>query len=175
MTAVQARIFATAAHAAVGQKRKYTGEDYITHPIGVVSTLMKHVPDLTDEMIAAAYLHDVLEDTQVTAAVIMDIFGPEITEYVVGLTDISVPSDGNRAARKAIDLAHLSRGSAEVHTIKCADIIHNTSNIVEFGKGFAVVYLYEVKELLRVLNKADKSIHAAASDLVDSMLLYIGS
>ena len=53
--------FSTAAHAAVGQKRKYTGEDYIVHPIAVSEIVAAFGG--SKEMVAAALLHDTLEDT----------------------------------------------------------------------------------------------------------------
>ena len=62
-------MFAIAAHKAVGQKRKYTGDDYIVHP-AEVAHIVDQVPGSTDEMVAAAWLHDVVEDT-----------GVDITEY----------------------------------------------------------------------------------------------
>ena len=61
---VEAKMFATAAHAAIGQKRKYSGDDYIVHPQRVAAIVEKHGG--TDEMIAAAWLHDTVEDTDVT-------------------------------------------------------------------------------------------------------------
>ena len=48
-----------------GQRRKYTGEAYASHPIGV-SKIIETIPDHTPEMVAAALLHDVVEDTYVT-------------------------------------------------------------------------------------------------------------
>ena len=57
-------MFATAAHAAIGQKRKYSGDDYIVHPARVASIVTRHGG--TDEMIAAAWLHDTVEDTDVS-------------------------------------------------------------------------------------------------------------
>jgi (p)ppGpp synthase/HD superfamily hydrolase len=54
----RARVFATAAHAAVGQKRKYTGEDYIVHPTEVAGIVRD--AGGTDAQIAAAYLHDLV-------------------------------------------------------------------------------------------------------------------
>jgi guanosine-3',5'-bis(diphosphate) 3'-pyrophosphohydrolase len=53
----RARTFATAAHAAVGQLRKYTHEPYIVHPAEVVS-IVKSVAH-TEAMVAAAWMHDV--------------------------------------------------------------------------------------------------------------------
>lgn len=57
-TIIQALAFATKAH--LGQKRKYTGEDYINHPIDVADTLRLFYPKATEEMYCAALLHDVV-------------------------------------------------------------------------------------------------------------------
>jgi (p)ppGpp synthase/HD superfamily hydrolase len=72
--------FATTAHASINQRRKYTGEPYIVHPIAVAE-LVRSVPH-TPEMIAAAYLHDVVEDTPVTIEEIREEFGPQVAELV---------------------------------------------------------------------------------------------
>src|SRR5690606_11405266 len=96
----RAKLFATAAHHAVGQVRKYTGEPYISHPAEVVS-ILSEVEGVTKRMIAAAWLHDVVEDTGVPLSVIREHFGDEVAGLVEGLTDVSRPEDGNRAARKA--------------------------------------------------------------------------
>ena len=101
----KAMIFATAAHEAVGQKRKYTGEPYIVHPaeVAMITIRLKGTP----EMVAAAWLHDVVEDTQVSIDVVKMLFGDHVADLVGWLTDVSKPEDGNRAARKAIDRQHI--------------------------------------------------------------------
>ena len=68
-------------------------------------------------MIAAALLHDVLEDTYVTSEMIAEEFGWKIHKLVVELTDVSKPEDGNRAKRKAIDAERLSQASYETHRL----------------------------------------------------------
>ena len=60
----RALAFARRAHESIDHRRKYTDEPYIVHPIAVAE-LVKSVPH-TPEMVAAAYLHDVVEDTPVT-------------------------------------------------------------------------------------------------------------
>lgn len=76
----RAILFATAAHAAVGQRRKYTGEPYIVHPLEVMALLRKHATrPVTDEMLAAAACHDVVEDTGVTIELIREVFGERVT------------------------------------------------------------------------------------------------
>jgi (p)ppGpp synthase/HD superfamily hydrolase len=166
MTIVEkARVFATAAHAAVGQLRKYTNEPYIVHPFEVAMTV-KQVGG-TPEMIAAAFLHDTVEDTHVTLEIIEREFGPEIKELVFFLTDASKPEHGNRATRKAIDREHISRADARAQTIKLADIVSNCTSIVKYDPEFAKVYLEEKRLLLEVLTKGDKILLDRARKIVN--------
>lgn len=141
------------------QLRKYTNDPYIVHPIAVAA-LVRDVLSRSSgfsniqiaEVSAAAVMHDVLEDTDYTESQMLDDFGPFITQLVLEVTDVSRPSHGNRAARKAIDREHLARASFFGKTIKLADLIDNTSTIVAFDKDFARVYLKEKAALMRVLN-----------------------
>jgi (p)ppGpp synthase/HD superfamily hydrolase len=90
-------------------------------------------------MLSAALLHDVVEDTGVSIDIVRMVFGEEIAEFVLGLTNISRKEDGNRPIRKAIDRNHTWDQSDNVQVIKCADIIHNMSDLAErdFGKQYA--------------------------------------
>ena len=77
----KAQVFAIAAHAAVQQKRKYTNEPYIVHPAEVAS-IVAGVEGSTEDMVAAAWLHDVVEDTGVTITDINLNFGADIAALV---------------------------------------------------------------------------------------------
>ena len=146
--------FATKAHG--DQKRKYTEDPYIVHPIAVAE-IVKTVPH-TDAMIAAALLHDVVEDTPVTIEQIKDKFGSEVAELVGWLTDISRPENGNRKTRKSLDRDHSANAPAEAQTIKLADLIHNTKSIEKHDPHFWKVYKQEKIALLDVLTKGDRSL-----------------
>jgi (p)ppGpp synthase/HD superfamily hydrolase len=156
----RARMFATAAHAAVGQLRKYTFEPYIVHPAEVAGIVAE--AGGTPEMIAAAWLHDTVEDTGVTSELIRAEFGDEVATLVGWLTDVSRPDHGNRAARKAVDRAHTAAAPAEAQTIKLADLICNTKSIVAHDPKFAVTYLAEKRELLEVMTKGDPRLRERA-------------
>ena len=159
--------FATEAHK--GQVRKYTNEPYINHPIAV-SKLVASVTD-NQYMIAAALLHDTVEDTNVTLADINREFGGIIGVWVENLTDISKPGDGNRAARKLIDLRHTERALPPAKTIKLADLIDNTGSIVERDPKFAVTYMKEKGMLLEALKQGDATLYAQAQKLVDDFFV----
>ncbi len=160
----KARVFATAAHAAIKQMRKYTNEPYINHPAAVVE-LVKSVPQ-SDQMLAAAWLHDVIEDTGVDINLIISEFNPVVAEYVYWLTDPSKKEDGNRAVRKAIDREHLAQAPADAQTIKLADLIDNTKTIVARDPKFAKVYLREKIALLHVLTKGDPTLMKIAMEQI---------
>lgn len=164
-----ARIFATAAHAAVQQKRKYTDADYIVHPAEVVDILKTYssVPP-TQEQIAAAWLHDVCEDCNIKPELIGEVFGDVIASYVVWLTDVSKPTDGVRDIRKAIDREHTALAPAAVKTVKLADLCSNSADIVVNAPGFArSKYLPEKEKLLEVLKDGDPGLHARATYLLE--------
>jgi (p)ppGpp synthase/HD superfamily hydrolase len=90
----KAKQFATTAHKRINHLRKYNNQPYTVH----LSTVANIVASVTDdeEMIAAAWLHDVVEDTPATLYDVEKKFGTSIAELVENLTDISKPGDGNR-------------------------------------------------------------------------------
>lgn len=144
--------FATEAHK--GQLRKYTNEPYIVHPVAVAE-LVKAVDWCTSEMVAAALLHDTVEDTEVTLQDIYREFGFVISEMVDHLTDISKPEDGNREKRKKLDREHIAKSDLEVKTIKLADLIDNSRTISRYDPKFWKVYRIEKLKLLDVLKEGD--------------------
>lgn len=159
----KALVFATNAHE--GQLRKYTCEPYINHPIAV-STLVANIIDDPD-MLAAALLHDTVEDTDITHEDIQREFGSSIANLVENLTDISKPEDGNRATRKALDLAHIATASPQAKTIKLADLIDNSRSITDHDPKFAQVYMKEKQALLDALKEGDAKLYQQAKKIVD--------
>jgi len=155
---LKAAKYAVAMHG--DQKRKYTGAPYVSHCFDVAHIVAMAGGD--DEMIIAAILHDVVEDTEATVADVEREFGMVVATYVEWLTDVSKPSDGNCETRKRIDREHIARAPDEVQTIKVADLISNTSTIMKYDPNFAKVYLAEKRLLLDVLTRANKSLILAA-------------
>lgn len=160
---IEVETFAAIAHQ--WQTRKYTGEPYITHPAAVVA-LVQSVPH-TPEMIAAAWLHDTVEDTDTTLDDVRAEFGDAVADLVEMLTDVSRPEDGNRAARKALDREHIAKASPDAKTVKLADLIDNSRSIMAHDPQFARVYLAEKRLLLDVLTEGDPTLYAMARRIVD--------
>lgn len=156
-----------AAHGATGQKRKYTGEPYIVHPAEVVQILK--TAGVTDpNMLAAAWLHDVIEYTQLGQQDLVQVFGPVVAVLVGQLTDVSTLADGNRALRKAVDRWHTAQAHPEAKTVKLADLISNTRSIVQHDRNFARVYLKEKALLLEVLRDCSHPVlWAQANELLE--------
>ena len=152
----KAKVFSMAAHEAIGQKRKYTGEPYYFHPQRVADILQDVQYTLPEEAYAVALLHDVVEDTQVDLHTIGEVFGAKVEQGVALLTDMPTVEGGpNRKKRKELDRLRLSQAPAWVQTIKVADMIDNTSTIVEYDPKFAKVYLEEKRLMIKGLTQAD--------------------
>jgi hypothetical protein len=147
--------FASNAHGKIDHRRKYDDSDYIVHPISVMQKVQS-TSDHTEEMLAAALLHDTVEDTDVCLSDIETSFGPEIAMMVDFLSDKSKPEDGNRATRKEIDRQHIAKAPASVKTVKLADLLDNSESILRFAPGFAEVFVKEVSLLLEVLGEGDR-------------------
>jgi len=158
----KALTFATEAHE--GQVRKYTGVPYIVHPVEVMEIVKTVSSDVA--MHAAALLHDVVEDTDVTIQDIQREFGEDVARLVDDLTDVSKPEDGNRKTRKALDRAHSAMASARAQTIKLADLISNGRDILQHDRHFAKVFLQEKDLLLQVMKDGDPKLRAIAEEII---------
>jgi guanosine-3',5'-bis(diphosphate) 3'-pyrophosphohydrolase len=154
---IRAMTFAKNAHN--GQVRKYTGEPYWHHLRDVAQLTAEALPEHHVAQ-AVAWLHDTIEDQDVTMLDLADFFGEEVATGVMWLSDLE---EGNRASRKAAARARLARAPAWVQTIKVADLINNTASIVEHDPKFAVTYLEEKRLLLLVLTEADPRLVEQAS------------
>jgi hypothetical protein len=156
----KARDFAVQAHKSMNHRRKYTEAPYSVHLQNVVDL----VASVTDEaeVLAAAWLHDVVEDTAATLEDVEASFGKSTAYLVDSLTDVSKPSDGDRAVRKELDRRHLAGADPRAKTIKLADLIDNCRDICKHNKRFAKVYLQEMDALLQVLGAGDPILYGIA-------------
>lgn len=156
--------FAEAKHA--GQKRRYTDEPYFNHCMEVSAIVCHESNRPTRAMLDAAYLHDVVEDCNVELHEIRQRFGDEVADLVYWLTDVSRPTDGPRAKRKAMDRAHIAKAPPAAKTIKLADMISNSKDIAKHDPGFAKVYMKEKALLLPLLKEGDPALYAKAEAIL---------
>lgn len=157
-----AAMMAVTAHAAVDHRRKYTFEPYDVH-LREVAEIVKQY-DHDENMIAAAWLHDVVEDTAVTVELVSLYTNHTVASYVEWLTN--QPVKGNRRQRKEAARKRLESAPRQVHTIKCADIISNVPSITKHDIDFAKVYVEEKALMLDCLHRADPAILARAKKVV---------
>jgi GTP pyrophosphokinase len=114
-----------AASAHRGQRR-LSGEDYVNHPLEVAAILADL--QLDAETIAAALLHDTVEDTNLTAEEVQREFGPEVARLVEGVTKlgrISLRTDQQQQAENIRKMMVAMAEDLRVVLIKLADRLHN--------------------------------------------------
>ncbi len=119
----KAYVYAMKAH---GHQVRASGDPYFTHPLEVAAILTEMRMD--DATIAAALLHDVVEDTEATLQQIEDLFGTEISGLVEGLTKIKRLDLITKEAAQAENLRKLLLAmarDARVLLVKLADRLHN--------------------------------------------------
>lgn len=138
---IRAAQIANEAHA--GQRRKYSEAAYITHPMRVAGRVML-MDAPREEAVAAAWLHDVIEDTAWTREkLLMHGIPAETVRIVEELTNPSVKFPYlNRAARKTMDRQHIAEASFWARAIKVIDRIDNL-NEMGTEDGFARIYAQE--------------------------------
>ena len=160
---LKAASFARCAHAE--QRRKYNDRPYIQHPARVAGRVAAH-PDATEVMVAAAFLHDVVEDTPHTLDEIVAEFGPDVARLVAELTSPSKGMKAPRHERKQIDRDHLVTVSREAKILKLLDRIDNLQEMAEAPGGFRRKYCEESRLLAEAIGDADPDLKAELLDCV---------
>jgi GTP diphosphokinase / guanosine-3',5'-bis(diphosphate) 3'-diphosphatase len=128
------RAFSFAARAHEGQQRR-SGEDFIHHPFGVAKICAEL--RLDEQTIAAALLHDVVEDTSTDLDTVRDEFGDEIAHLVDGVTKLTRIAFQSREHAEAENYRKMIVAMAQdvrVILVKLADRLHNLRTIEYLGK-----------------------------------------
>ena len=159
--------FARHAHGAIDQRRKYTNQPFIVHPEAVAGLVASVTQD--PATIAAAWLHDVVEDTPVTIDEVRHEFGNDVAQLVADLTDVSQRSDGNRQQRNAIDREHTAGADPRAMTVKLADVIDNVRDMAKQDPDYAPVYCRDKEMLLEVLRAGNPELYQRAVALIEQL------
>jgi (p)ppGpp synthase/HD superfamily hydrolase len=128
-----ALVFAACAHRK--QLRKGTKVPYIAHPVHVSVLLIRH--GFPEDLAAAALLHDVVEDCDVSLQEIEKEFGPRIARLVDAVTERKIVHGAKVPweERKAASLEHLRGAGRDAAALKAADALHNVRALVaDIGK-----------------------------------------
>ena len=141
----EAVAFARRAHA--GAVRKGTNIPYITHPMetAVIISLMTEDEDL----VVAALLHDVIEDTDVTPEELEERFGRRVTELVLEETE---DKSGSWFERQSATVEHLKHATLENKMLTLADKLSNL-------RSTARDYMMVGEDIWQRFNEKDKSKH----------------
>lgn len=159
------------------QKRKYTGDPYVTHTFRVADIVKEHGGD--DSMIMAALLHDVLEDTDTDA---QDLFhhlmsitdtseAMEVIKLVKELTDVYTHEDYpdiNRKGRKEMEAMRMGKISPKAQTIKYADLLDNSKDILKNDPKFAKVYIGEKEQILKYMNRGNQELYKKCLSVLEN-------
>lgn len=167
LTERQQALFKFVCEQHAGQVRKYTGEPYSIHLYNVAKII---APFDTLLLVEIAMCHDLFEDTRCNDAglymFLKHLYSitecAEIIDGVRYLTD-KYTSDNyplmNRFKRKFKECERLSKIPGHIQTVKYADLIDNTSSIIQYDPGFAKVYLAEKRALLRVMKNGNPDLY----------------
>jgi (p)ppGpp synthase/HD superfamily hydrolase len=158
---IKAAQFADAAHRNQWRRDTINGirVPYIRH-VGRVAARVSTLDDVTEDMIAAAWLHDVIEDCGITEAIIAHLFNTTVAKYVNGLTSYTKRPQykdaykaHNRSVRVTANNGAYAQEPLEVHRIKCCDRIDNlTDTLLKANTEFALRYIDETKDLMKYLD-----------------------
>lgn len=138
------------AHGDIQQKRKYTNEPYVVHPIAVSQAL--RVRGFSEIVQAAAVCHDVVEDTKVSLEEVVHAIGSEAGRLVWEVTDMYDFVRMSRKWRKAKQVEQIAKISFEAQWIKIEDAYDNAKTIGEYDPSFATVWFQEKIDVGRVLH-----------------------
>ena len=144
-------IFAVNAHA--GTKRKGKDRPYILHPIEVMTIAAGITED--EEVLAAAVLHDTIEDTGVTRREISDAFGERVAALVDSESEnkrTGLPPESTWQLRKQETIDHLITAERDVKLIALGDKL---ANLREIARDYAVLG----DALWARFNQKDKKLH----------------
>jgi (p)ppGpp synthase/HD superfamily hydrolase len=150
---IEAAQYAAKAHE--GVFRKHRKVPYINHPSRVAGRVAIH-PKATPELVAVAWLHDVIEDVKdIGPDDIRKTFGNEVAEGCIALCNPSIGSKESRKVRKAQDRAHIAELPDKWKLIKIIDRIDNLTDL-HIDRGLAEISFLELyaKESRLLLDEA---------------------
>ena len=148
----RAIIFAVKAHA--GTERRGKGFPYIVHPMEAMEIVATITPD--QELLAAAALHDTVEDTDVTIGQIRDLFGERVASLVAAESDVmpeGVSEEDSWRSRKQAAIDRLAAASRDAKIVALGDKL---SNMRAIARDYAVMG----DELWKIFHAPHPSDHA---------------
>ena len=140
------KFFATVKHA--GQT--YSGKFPYTYHLAAVEQVLRRFGVTNEDILAAAWLHDVVEDTDVKIEEVEEMFGPEVARLVYAVTN---EKGINRKTRHALTYPKIREAGPRAVRLKLADRIAN----VEAGGNLVGMYKKEYEDFKQALKTADQN------------------
>jgi len=131
------------------QYRKFDKEPYFKHPSRVADILRQYTKD--EEIIAAGYLHDTLEDTKTSFDELETVFGKRVANLVFELT--SVKKEQVKLGKAEYLLKKMQKMSESALFIKLADRLDNVDDFSKAPDKFRLKYIKETNYILDNLNR----------------------
>jgi (p)ppGpp synthase/HD superfamily hydrolase len=173
--------FAASAHQ--GQKRKGTAIPYIVHPVGVMLVLLQ-AGEQDAEVLAAALLHDTVEDAGITRSQLREKFGERVAAIVEGCSEPDKRASWE--VRKQHTVIYLQTAPRAVQLVALADKLHNLRSLVadyaeigeplwkrfKRGRSETAWYYHAVIDSLKVGGLGD---HPLLQELESSAIQFFGA
>jgi len=174
-------IFAAQAHR--DQVRKATNIPYIVHPVGVL-LLLQAAGEADPELMAAALLHDTIEDAGVSAALLAERFGPRVAAIVEGCSEPD-HHDAAWETRKQHTVAYLRTAPRDVQLVAAADKLHNLRSMLidqaelgdrlweRFNRGRSSIEWY-YRSIAASLSQGELRDHPLVQQLCEAVTVMFG-
>ncbi len=157
-----------------GQKRKFTDVDYVTHPMETANILWEATDhNITTDILSAALLHDVIEDTHINLEDIKNKFGSKIAYLVLELT--SNKTEQLKMGKKNYLLNKINNMTSDAFTIKLADRLSNVSDLTERSvpKEYIKKYTEETLFILKGIKRKTNDLQKQLIDSITRILLFL--
>ena len=129
-------------------KQKYDDGDYIEHLKLTAKTLLDHYPTASEDLLAAAYLHDSIEDTQMKYSLIKKYFNENVADIVYRVTD----ELGTNRKERILATYPKIRGHMDATLIKLADRLANVNAAIGYdNRGFIKMYQQEFNTMYTMI------------------------
>ncbi len=160
----KAYLFASEAHK--GVYRKFSGEEYITHPIAVANIVRKNKKSKQLHMLlTCALLHDVVEDVEgITVETIQKIFGDFVASIVAELT--SDPNEIKKLGKAIYLLNKMIHMTSYALVIKLADRLHNCSKFPSEPEKFTTKYVSQTRFIIDGLKSSNRTLSKTHISLI---------
>ena len=156
-----------------GQQRKWSEEPYHTHPIRVADAILNSKWGEYEDLVIAAYGHDWLEDCEANPKYIMDMYGEDVLNLILEVTDVFTKEKYptlNRHYRKVCEFDRINSISRLGKVLKIFDRLDNLSDNLD--AGFAPLYLSESSSLLIAVEDVNEAGYVDESGIALWSKLY---